>query len=202
MFIISILLCVLTIAVINALIFYILYNYSFLEPIKWTLIITLYVVLIDGIVAFIVRKLLNERHFSINKKNFIAKEKEILFYEKIGVKKWKDKVLELGFLAGFSKRKIKKPTDNEYVERYIIEVNYGICVHFFSVPFGFIILFLCPKVYVFSIAFIVAIVNAFYNFLPFAILRYNLVKLHKLYNLNKRKVINNISSCLENNNCA
>lgn len=187
MYILSIILCVFFVGLFSAIFTNGIYKGIYFEPFKWAIIITFFVLFIDGLVAFFVRKILPLRYFNIDKKYFSATNKEAFFYEKLGIKKWKDKVLELGFLAGFSKKSILRPKDNEYLKRYIIEANYGIAVHFYSIILGFLVVFLTPKIYKISIGISVALINSFYNYLSVAILRYNLVKLRKLYELNERK---------------
>ena len=109
------------------------------------------------------------------------------FYEKIGIKKWKDKALELGAVTGFRKNKLYSPNNNEYVKRFILEANYGIMVHVYCIVFGFLVMLanlFYPFVYV---TLPIAIVNLVLNLLPIFILRYNLPKLHSLYKFNLRK---------------
>ncbi|MBE7087583.1 MAG: hypothetical protein E7369_04705, partial [Clostridiales bacterium] len=94
---------------------------------------TVSVILIDGIFAFIVRWLLPKNWFNENRKIFVAKNSECKFYEHLKIKKWKDKVLELGCFTSFSKSKIVKPKDPEYLKQFIIESNYGIVCHIVGV---------------------------------------------------------------------
>jgi hypothetical protein len=148
---------------------------------------TISVIVIDLIFALIVRRFLPGRWFSADKKFYVAGRGEKKFYEKIGIKKWKDKVIELGALSGFRKNKILRPNSVEYIERYIIEANFGIVVHIADIIFGFLVLFVYPLKFWYCFGFPVAIVNAVLNLLPMFILRYNLPKLHKLYSFNKRK---------------
>lgn len=172
-------------------------NYLFFTPIKlafnifeFSLIVILLVIIeiiIDAIFATIVRWLMPKKFFSIDKKYFMASKKEMRFYEKIGIKKWKDKALELGAVTGFRKNKLYSPKDNEYVKRFIIETNYGITVHVYCIVFGFLIMLanlFYPFLYV---TLPIAIVNLVLNLLPIFILRYNLPKLHSLYKYNLRK---------------
>ena len=175
----------------------IILNYFFFPPIKlsfnllqFSLIVILLVILeiiIDIIFATIVRWIMPEKFFSIDKKYFLASKKEMRFYEKIGIKKWKDKALELGAVTGFRKNKLYSPYDNEYVKRFILEANYGIAVHVYCIIFGFLIMIVnlfFPFIYV---TLPIAIVNLVLNLLPIFILRYNLPKLHFLYKYNLRK---------------
>lgn len=172
-------------------------NFFFYSPIKeqfsiveFSLAVVLLVVIeivIDIIFATIVRWIMPEKFFSIDKLYFSASKKEMRFYEKIGIKKWKDKALELGAVTGFRKNKLYSPNDNEYVKRFILEANYGITVHVYCIVFGFLVMLanlFYPFVYV---TLPIAIVNLVLNLLPIFILRYNLPKLHSLYKFNLRK---------------
>ena len=61
---------------------------------------------IDGLFAIIVNKMPN-KWFGVYNKHFQVSKKTTRFYEKLKIKKWKDKVWELGGLGGFRKNKIK-----------------------------------------------------------------------------------------------
>ncbi len=193
MYLVSIIFCVIIISIINVFAVAPVINYSVLKIVFWPAIDTIIVIAIDGLIAYIVRHKLPEKYFSIDKKRFIASKKECIFYEKIGIKKWKDKVLELGSFAGFRKNKLTDPTNNDYVKRFIVESNYGIGVHVFGMIIGFSVVFCCPKALWLTVGLPVAIVNVFYNFLSYAILRYNLLKLHKLYKINEKRAQREIS---------
>lgn len=144
------------------------------------------VIAIDGVFATLVRWVLPKKFFGVDKKRFAAGRRECRFYEKIGIKRWKDKVLELGVFTAFSKKKIADPTNNEYVSRYIIEANYGIAVHAACSLFGFLVCLFFPRFW-YSVGIPVAVVNMFYNNLSLHILRYNLPKLHTLYRINEKR---------------
>lgn len=143
------------------------------------------VIAADGITAFVIRWLLPEKWFGGDKVGFAAGKKEARFLEKTGIKKWKDKIPELGMFTAFRKNKISDPKNNEYVKRYILEANYGVAIHAASMFAGFVIIFLAPT-YKWCFGVPVAIVNVVYNGLSLAILRYNLPKLHRLYKINEK----------------
>lgn len=143
------------------------------------------VIAADGITAFVIRWLLPEKWFGGDKVGFAAGKKEARFLEKTGIKKWKDKIPELGMFTAFRKNKISDPKNNEYVKRYILEANYGVAIHAASMFAGFAIIFLAPT-YKWCLGVPVAIVNVVYNGLSLAILRYNLPKLHRLYKINEK----------------
>lgn len=147
----------------------------------------LLVIVVDGIVAFIVRWLLPKKWFSLINEKKGASKKERLLLEKLGIKKWKDKIPELGSFAGFRKNKLVDPKNNEYVFRFIAEINYGIAVHRLSIIFGFLIIFMFPLSLWLSVGLPIGIINGFYNLLSLEILKYNLPKLIVLYKFNNKK---------------
>ena len=150
------------------------------------------VIIIDAIVATVIRKM-PEKYFDYHKKAFITTKGETRFYKIIGVKKWKEHVPELGMFTGFRKNKIENPKDPTYLARYILEACYGIVIHFWSVPASFLIMLLDFKMYTgqsnlwLSVALPVAIVNAILIVLPAFILKYNLPKLVRLYEISIKK---------------
>ena len=127
------------------------------------------VILVDALTATLVRWVLPKKWFSVNSKMFNVKKKETIFYEKIGIKKWKDKIPELGSLTGFSKGKIADPKNNEFIERFILESHYGIGVHFVGMVLGFVIIFIFPLKFWYCFGLPVAIVNLVYNLLFYKI---------------------------------
>lgn len=165
------------------------------EPWYMYLIMTVAAVLasllIDGLVAFIGRRL-PKKWMDPNKKIFHTSDREMKFYEKIGVRKWKDKVPELGGFTSFHKNKLSDPWNNEYVERYMLEACYGVIIHLFSPFFGFLIVLLDYKMYTgwswmwLTIMIPVAVVNAILIVMPAFILKYNLPKLKMLWDINMK----------------
>ena len=60
--------------------------------------------LLLGVLDILIR-LLPQNLWRYDKKPFLVSKKEVRFYEKLGIKKWKDKAVpELGASAGFSKK--------------------------------------------------------------------------------------------------
>ena len=157
--------------------------------ILFTIGFTVMAIVIDGIVAFVIRKM-PEKWFEKNKGIFKTGERELAFYEFLRVKKWKDYVPELGCFTGFHKNKLANPFDNKYIWRFIIESRYGVAIHFYSVPTSFLLLLLDWKMYSggsniwLTIGLPVAIVNAILIVLPAFILKYNLPRLLRIYDKN------------------
>ena len=160
---------------------------NFLQIFLAVTIATVAQIIIDLIIAFFVRRGMPKKWFNIDKKQFCAKKFEQKFYEKIGIKRWKDKVLELGALSGFRKNKVNEPKNNEYVERFILESNYGIMVHVACILFGVSVIFIYPLNVAICFGIPVTIVNVVLNLLPIFVLRYNLPKLHVLYKYNLKR---------------
>ena len=173
------------ISLVNCLLLTNIYNFTVLEVLLTVIFAVVAVIIVDAILAFIVRWILPKNWFGVSCDIFVPSKKFRNFYEKLGVKKWKEKVLDLGKLSGFKKNKIVDPKNNEYIGRYILEANYGIAVHISNIIGGFIICFLQP-LYSFNIYLPVAIVNALLNYMSYMVLRYNLPKLKTLYKYNER----------------
>lgn len=183
----TIIICMIIISVVNLLVSMPLFDYAWWFSPLAVIVCTVGAIVIDGIFATLIRWALPEKWFGLDKKGYSAKKRESIFYEKIGIKKWKDKVLELGGFTNFHKDKLADPTDNEYVKRFIIESNYGVSIHIACIIFGFLVVFLFPLKYWLCFGVPVAVVNGVLNALTLFILRYNLPKLHTLYKLNLRR---------------
>jgi hypothetical protein len=143
-------------------------------------------VAVDGIFAAIIRRL-PEKWFAHDKKFFNVSAKEKKFYEKIKIRKWKDKVPELGQFTHFRKNKIADPHSNEYLERYMLEAAYGEVIHLAGMVAGFLVIFLRPLRYWLCFGLPVAIINLLMNLPSYSILRYNFYKLKILYSSNVRR---------------
>lgn len=152
-----------------------------------SLIAMIGLIAVDGAFAAFVRRCLPEKWFDHNAKIHLASKKECNFYEKLGVKFWKDHVLELGIFTGFSKKSVQNPNSIEYVERFILENNFGAIGHLFDAIFGFIIIPFYPGVSKLTIALPACIINFILSMLPWMILRYNTNRLSRLHIILEKK---------------
>ena len=144
-------------------------------------------VVIDALVATAAR-MLPAKCANHEKKIFKVSAKEKKFYEKLKIRKWKDKVPEIGHFTGFRKNKLEDPQSVAYVDRFLLESCYGEIGHFFSCILGFLVLLLFPisKLWL-AVAIPAAIVNVFLNLPSLFILRYNSYKLEILRKANLKK---------------
>jgi len=131
---------------------------------------------LDGIIAIIINKM-PDRLFGINNPLYSVSEAEKSLYKKLKVRRWKDKVWELGGLGGFSKKNLVEPDNPEYIEKFIIECNKGVLTHRLSYPIGFLPMLFIPGICSLTVALPVALVNLYLNILPTIVLRYNTPKL-------------------------
>lgn len=134
---------------------------------------------LDGLIALIINKL-PDQWFGVSNPLYAVSEAEKRLYKRLKVRKWKDKIWELGGLGGFSKKSLADPNRPEYIEKFIIECNKGVLTHRLSYPIGFLPMLFLPKVCAVTIALPVALVNLFLNILPTLALRYNTPKLHAM----------------------
>ncbi|MBO5783635.1 MAG: hypothetical protein J6R33_01555 [Clostridia bacterium] len=129
------------------------------------------VIALDGVGAFLLRRL-PERWFT---QPWTIGKFERRFYKRIGIRKWKDAIPELGGFTGFHKDHVER--DAAFVHRFLLESRYGILIHLENIPGGLLLLLFLPPSY----ALPIAAVNALLSLLPLMVLRYNLHTLQYLY---------------------
>lgn len=161
------------------------FEYTWYQCLGMLILSIVVVFLIDALLAFIIRRLPN-RWFNFRKKCFRIFKWEKRFYERVKIKKWKDKIPELGQFTNFSKSKIEDPTNNVYIERFLLEICYGEVIHFTSIILGFLIILMFDLQYCLYMGIPIAIANGIINYLSFAILRYNRPKLMVIHERNRR----------------
>ena len=143
------------------------------------IISTIYQVAVDGLFAFLCNRI--PSNWVKDKKFFNVSKGEQKLYEKLGIRAWKDKVLELGGMGGFSKSKIDDPNSPEYVEQFLIESYKGEIVHIAGMIAGFSVIFIFPLKFAWCVCVPVAVVNVIVNMMSTMILRYNTPKLKTLH---------------------
>ncbi len=162
-------------------------GYSVLKVSLLTLMLPFLIVAWDGLSAVIVRRALPEKCFTKDVKIHHVGKKECRFYEMLGIKYWKDHVLELGMFTSFSKKTVADPNDPAYVARFIMECNYGVQVHIWNLLLGFVLPVFFPHDIAIRFVLPAAIVNLFLSTLPLMILRYNIPRLHRLLAVLEKK---------------
>ena len=140
---------------------------------------------VDGLFAYLIHEL-PDKWFNPNKKIYKVGKKERKFYDFLKVKKWKDKVWELGGLGGFRKNKIADPNNPEYLHQFLIESNKGIIIHWAGVVMGFVLVFIIPFDFLLTVSLPVCLVNALLNIMAICVLRYNIPKLEAVMERAKR----------------
>ena len=104
------------------------------------------VIAVDGLFAFLIRRL-PAKWFAHDRKFFLVSQKEKKFYEKLKIRKWKEKIPELGQFTNFHKNKVAEPFNNDYLTRYMLEAAYGEVIHLTLCVVGFVIIFFYPLKY-------------------------------------------------------
>ena len=140
----------------------------------------LLVVLVDAVCVLLVRYNPKDDMYNPDKKIYKTYKWEAKFYSKIKIITWKDKIPELGVLAGFVKTKVE--SDNpDYLYKFAKETVYAEIMHIISAIMGFIIMVIPPYNLMFNFAFPVAFVNCILNVLPILVQRYNRPRLLRMY---------------------
>ena len=146
-------------------------------------------VVVDGIVAFIIRRL-PAKWMNPDKGMIKTRPWEQKFYDKIKVPSWKKFMPDLGAFTKFPKGQIVDPKNNEYIERFILEASYGVVIHYLSVPFSALILLLGlikpNDLATWTVGVPVMVVNMVLILLPALSLKYNIPKLKRIYDMNVR----------------
>ncbi len=139
---------------------------------------------INGLVALIFCKWLPKKWFIGEKKIFNPSKKECKFYEKLGIKKWKDLNIDLGKLNGFKKDKVSN--DPRYIERFILENNLGFVEHFVSLFVSIFAMFILPIKFWLPMGLPIVITSLILNIIPIMILRYNMPRLKTMLKFSLR----------------
>jgi hypothetical protein len=150
-----------------------------------TIINILFWIFIHFGVAFIFMRIpeyIRLRTFNNKKGFFIVSEKEIRFYKKIYLQKWKDKLLQ--YNNGFNKRTLYNKISKEYLELFINITCQAEIVHYIIIPLGYFSIFFSlftnnPKYWLF-IFIIIATFIGICNIAFSLIQRYNRFRLNKL----------------------
>ena len=164
---------------------------SLLKIILLDLMLPFLIVAWDGISATIIRHALPNKWFTRDVKFHHVSKAECKFYELLGIKFWKDHILELGMFTSFSKKKVADPNDPAYIERFIMECNYGVQVHLWNFILAFVLPFFFPDYIGLRFILPAAIANAFLSLLPLMILRYNVPRLERLLVILQKKAAKN-----------
>lgn len=141
---------------------------------------------LDGALAVLIKNL-PDKWFGAENSLYRVSDREKALYKKLKVRRWKDKVWELGGIGGFSKKNLQEPENADYIERFIVECNKGVVIHRLSYPIGFLAMLTLSDACVFTVALPVAIVNLFLNILPTLALRYNTPMLQALLKRLRKK---------------
>jgi len=151
-----------------------------------TIISLLVLVVIDAVCALFVRYCLPKKVFNPFLKCYRVGKVERKFYEKIGIRKWKDRIPEAGqMFANFSKTEVADMTNNEYVIKFMSETIYAEIMHWLSMIFSFLIIFIDLRLSL-TVGLPLVIGNMILNLMPVLVQRYNRPKLMVLYQRNER----------------
>ena len=146
----------------------------------------LVLVVIDAVCALFVRYCLPKKVFNPFLKCYNVGKNERKFYERIGIRNWKDRIPEAGQLfANFSKTEVADMSNNDYVKKFMEETIYAEIMHWLSVILSFLIIFLDLRLAL-TVGLPLVIGNMILNLMPVLVQRYNRPKLMVLYKRNEK----------------
>lgn len=141
-------------------------------------------VAICGLISFVIMLIVHrspKKLFNPYSKIFKTYKFENTLFNFLCVKKWKDKVPELGKLGGFEKNKLQNPKNSEYLHEFLVDSCKSETIHTLSAIFGLTIFFIIPSQFTWVITFPVFLVNFICHYMPSIIQRYMRPRLIKLY---------------------
>ncbi len=148
----------------------------------------IFLFVIDLIIALIVRWFLPKKLTNPFLKIYTVHNWERKFYNKLGIRIWKDKIPEAGkFFANFDKSKVNNISDNNHLYKFMQETIYAEHMHFLSAIFGLLVVFVNLKLW-YIVALPLIIVNAIINLMPVMVQRYNRPRLMLAYLRNERNL--------------
>ncbi len=128
----------------------------------YPLMIIVFLVVLNGISALITTRLFPLKRININSKLFTIFSCEKQIYEKLGVRKFKDRIPEIGgAISGFSKSSFTG-TDVDYLERFIKETIISELVHFVEIIVCLLV-FVFFNEYVLNFVWPLFLLNTYFN---------------------------------------
>lgn len=139
--------------------------------------ICLFTVVMPSVLFTFLDRFFPKKWYSENNKIFNERKFERRFYERIKLKKWKNKVPQFLKIDDISKTKDK--IDKEYIEHFISETRRGEFMHFIDILFGIIAAIFLPRRFLFRYTLPILFVWTIFNLLSIWIQRYNRPRLKK-----------------------
>jgi len=157
---------------------YIVLDYTLLNNTLLVVTSACVIIALDGLLAYLshmTRGFINPfwGFFKVGKR-------QKTFLSKLGVRRFKELLPDLGVLVKFPKGKIVDPKSPEYVHRYLLESCVGEIGHILGAVCGFAVILLFPTS-IWHIGMPIAVINAILSLLPVLALRYNRHTLFLLY---------------------
>ncbi len=144
------------------------------------------IVCLPALIVMILCRLAPKKVYNPNNKLFSVRKKENKFYEKIKIRRWKDKVPEAGKLGGFKKDKLESPKDPEYLRKFLVESCIAEAIHTLSICWGIVSLLLVPRSLLLCFGVPLCVFNLLIHIMPVMIQRYIRPKLLRALELLQR----------------
>lgn len=139
----------------------------------------LYVLVILGILAVVMRLIIPKSFWNYKRGLFKVTKRQVNIIKKLGIQRWKDKVPDLGWTAGFPKSSMKS-TETGYLAKFLEETCFAESMHFSAGVLGLTALIVFP-IQDFFITLPIVLVNLILHFMPCLIQRYTRYRMGILY---------------------
>lgn len=147
--------------------------FSVLYAVLGVLVAAVFVFAIDIIVSALLC-LFPRKWFNPDSKIFAVSKRERGIYERLGIRRWKDKIpIGKGPIGvGFRKDKVEEKDNPAYIQKFLVEGCFAEIMHLLSAILGFGIIFLFPIPNTLSISIPIALVNCWLQVMPILVQRY------------------------------
>lgn len=130
------------------------------------------IVCLPAIIVAILVRIIPRGFYNPKNKLFAVRKNEDKLFEKLNVKKWKEKIPEAGKTGGFARDHLYDPRNPDYIKKYIIEGCIAEALHLLSIIWGVAALFLLPKHLILPMGIPLSVFNFFIHIFPMLIQRY------------------------------
>ncbi len=162
---------------------------SFQISVVFDVFLIICIATLPSILISILLRVVPKGFFNPDRRIFHVFKFEKILYEKLRIKRWKEKIPELGRLSHFPKDKIYDPRNPEYLRVFLQENCFAEFLHISCIIWGFVSLLFVPEQYLFSAGIPVVVINLMLHLLPIVVQRHLRLRLVNLLHMVEKRMI-------------